>query len=127
MYYLVRPKAAPRAETLPETEQRYIAEHFDAHPAELTVNHQVIRWQDIDEVEVVKAARQRTLAGWFVRNIIYTDDRYHVGIYVGSSEAVLTNISLSLATFIVFSIAYYMQKPITYSGVEGIVPVQERD
>jgi hypothetical protein len=127
MPYLARPKAAPRAETLPEAEQRYIAEHFDAHPAELTVNGQVIRWQDIDEVEVVKAARQRTLAGWFVRNILYTDERYHVGIYVGSAEAVLPNISQLLATFIVLSIAYYMQKPVLYSGVEGFVPVQELD
>lgn len=127
MQYLARTKAPPRLETLTEADQRYVQTHFDAHPAELTVQGEVIRWQDIDEVEVARAARQRTLAGWIVRNVVYAQERYHVGIYCGTRELVMTNVTLEVARFAIQSIAHYMQVPIKYSGIEGMSAVVERD
>ncbi|MDX2138982.1 MAG: hypothetical protein SF123_12900 [Chloroflexota bacterium] len=126
MLYLQRPKAAPRLENLPEHDRQVLGDRFDAHPAELTANGQVIAWKDIDEVEVAKAARQRSLSGWLVRNVVYHEERYHVGIYMGAQEQVLTNVTLPLAQFIVQSIAYYMQTPIKYTGVEGVAAVDEK-
>lgn len=123
MNYLERPKAPPRLDDLADNERRALDHKFDAHPAELTVHGQSIPWNRIDEVEIAKAARQRTLAGWFVRNIVYAEERYHVGIYFGSEEAILPNLPLKAAQFVVQSIAYYMQSPIRYAGVEGLVPV----
>jgi hypothetical protein len=125
MLYLIRPNVPPRFEELDEPARRALLDKFDAHPAELTISGQVIAWNHIDEVEIAKAARQRTLSGWFVRHIVYAEERYHVGVYSGNSEAVLPNLPLAAAQFVVLSIAYYMQAPIRYSGVEGLVPVSE--
>jgi hypothetical protein len=125
MVYLERPKAPPRLEDLGEQERRALEYKFDAHPAELTVHGQAIPWNHIEEVEIARAARQKTLAGWFVRNIVYAEERYHVGIYYGSQEAILPNLPLKAAQFAVQSIAYYMQAPIRYTGAEGLVPVVE--
>jgi hypothetical protein len=125
MLYLQRAKAAPRLEDLPENAQQALVNKFDAHPAELTVNDQVIAWNHIQEIEVVKAARQKTLSGWFVRNIVFAEERYHVGIYFGAEEAVLPNLPLAAAQFAAQSIAFYMQAPIRYTGVEGVVAVVE--
>lgn len=125
MTILERSKSAPRLEDLAESERRAIERRFDAHPAELTVDGQVIPWNHINEVEIAKAARQRTLAGWLVRNIVYAEERYHVGIYFGAQEAILPNLPLKAAQFVAQSIAYYMQSPIRYAGVEGLVPVVE--
>ena len=127
MRYLVKRPAPPQRDSLSEAEQRYLEQHFDAHPAELTVNHQVIPWHTIEEVEVARAARQKTLSGWLVRNVIYHEERYHVGIYVTGGELVLTNITLATVGHIVGCIAAYMQTPVRYSGVEGITPVETRD
>ncbi len=125
MLYLQRPKSPPQLEALSDNERQAIDGKFDAHPAELTVNDQIIAWNRIDEVEIAKAARQNTLAGWFVRNIVYAEERYHVGVYFGAQEAVLTNLPLMAAQFVVTSIAYHMQAPIRYTGVQGLIPVVE--
>ncbi|MCL4247821.1 MAG: hypothetical protein KJ065_06710 [Anaerolineae bacterium] len=127
MQYLVRPKAPPFIDQLAEADQRYLRGRFDAHPAELTVNGDVIPWQDIDEVEVVKAARRNDLSGWFVRKIVYQDERYHVGIYYGKHEQVLTNVTLAVALFVVQAIAYYMQTSIKYTGLDDIAQTASRD
>ena len=79
----------------------------------------------IDEVEVAKAARERGPAGWFVKKVIYAGDRYHVGVYFGQDELVLTNVTLEAANFVVQTIAYYANNAIRYTGPEGIVPVTE--
>ncbi|MCA9904466.1 MAG: hypothetical protein KC547_11465 [Anaerolineae bacterium] len=127
MQYLVRPKAPPFIDQLAEADQQYLRRRFDAHPAELTINRDVIPWQDIAEVEVVKAARRSDLSGWFVRKVVYQEERYHVGIYYGKREKVLTNVTLGVAQFAVQAIAYYMQTPIKYTGLDDIVPTTTRD
>ncbi len=127
MPYLVKRKAPPQRDTLSEAERRYLDQHFDAHPAELTVSGQVIPWHLLEEVEVVHAARQKTLAGWLVRNVLYHEERYHVGLYFAGREAVLTNVTLPTAVYVVGCIAAYMQTPIRYRGVEDIAPVTAED
>ena len=127
MNYLVRPNGPPFIDPLAEADQRYIRGHFDAHPAELTVDGFVIPWQTIDEVEVVKATRRRDLSGWFVRKIVYQEDRYHVGIYFGDQEKVLANVTLAVAKHVVQAIAYYMQTPIKYTGLDDIAQTAPRD
>jgi hypothetical protein len=124
MVYLVRPDESPKREHLSSSAQRYLEAHFAVHPAGLTVNGQFLRWRDIDAVEVVQAARQRTLAGWFVRTVLYQEERYHVGIYFGHAENVLTNVPLDVAKFVVASIAYNMQTPIRYTGIADIVALE---
>jgi hypothetical protein len=125
MPYLIRQAARPLLENLPEADRYALEGKFDPQAYDLIINGRTLPWQNIEEVEVAKAARQNTPAGWFVRHIVYTEDRYHVGIYFGSDEEVLPNLKLHLAQFVVQSIAHYLQKPIKYTGVEGLSPVSD--
>lgn len=122
--YLKRLKVRPDADDLTEGERRYLNEHFDARAAEVIVNGEPLSWQEIDEVEVVRAARMGGPAGWMVR-FMYGQDRYHVGIYFGRNEIVLPNISLKAATHVVQTIAFYAPNPIRYRGLEGISAIEE--
>jgi len=127
MNYLVRPNGPPFIDQLSEADQRYVRAHFDAHPSELTIDRLVIPWQNIDEIEVVKAARRRDLSGWFVRKVVYQEERYHVGIYFGNHEKVLPNVTMAVARYVAQALAYYMQTPIKYSGLDDIAQTAPRD
>lgn len=121
--FLQRINVRPDPDDLTAAEWKHIQEHFDIHAGEVLIDGFPVRWDFIEEIEVVKAARVAGPSGWLVKQFV-GDDRYHVGIYYGAHEAVLPNISLKAAQFVVQSIAYYAPNPIRYSGVEGLSPIK---
>jgi len=125
MAYLERLKYRPSLDDLTAREAGYVQKHFDARAGEVITNQQAVPWNAIDEVEVVVAPRLGGPAGWVVRYVVHGDLRYHVGIYMGSAEIVLPNISYRIAQFVVQTIAYYAPHPVRYKGVEGLSPVTE--
>ena len=120
--YLERLKAPPDPTALSAPERSALADRFDARAAELFVEGQPIDWHGVEEVEVVRAARSRGPAGWLVRQKM-GDDRYHVGVYYGAHEAVLINVSLESARYVVQTVAYYAPNPVRYRGIEGLSPI----
>ena len=120
--YLQRLNVRPDPDDLTPTENRYLQDHFDPYAAEVLVDGVPINWRHIESIEVVPAARERGPSGWFVKQVM-GDDRYHVGIYYGAHEAVLINVSLKTAEYVVRTIAFYAPQPIRYHGVPGLSPV----
>ena len=125
MVNLARVERRPGMEGLTDEDQRSLDKRFDANAYEVNVDGKHTAWGMIDEVEVAKAAREGGPAGWFVKKIIYAGERYHVGIYFGQDELVLTNVTLEAARFVVETIAYYANNTIRYKGPEDFVPVTE--
>ncbi len=125
MAYLARVDKQPDPQTLSADEQRTLERRFDANAYELNFDGQRVEWGWIDEVEVAQAAREGGPAGWIVRKLVFSGERYHVGVYCGQDEAVLTNVTLEIARYVVAVIAYYATQNIRYSGLEGIAPVRE--
>lgn len=122
--YLMRLKVRPDENKLTDAERNHLRQHFDPYAGEVVINGETIDWRTIDEVEVAKAARTRGPSGWFVKGI-YGGDRYHVGVYYGAYEAVLLNVTLNSAEYVVRMIAYYAPQRIRYSGVEGLSPLEQ--
>jgi len=113
-------------ENLTDDEERNLSRHFDAYGAEMIVDGQAVRWEKIDEVEVVVAPHVSGPAGWFVKKVVLKNqERYHVGIYYGASEAVLPNVTWDMARHVVESIAYYASQRIVYKGPEDLVKLTE--
>ena len=110
---------------LSDEERRTLKKRFDANAYEIDIDGDHLQWGMIDEVEVAKAARGGGPLGWLIKEVIVAGDRYHVGIYFGRGELVLTNVTLETAKFVVDTIAYYANKPIKYAGVEGVAAVTE--
>lgn len=125
MANLARIEQRPSPDGLSDEERRTLDKRFDANAYEINIDGHRAEWAAVDEVEVAKAAREGGPAGWFVKNVIYAGDRYHVGVYFGGGELVLTNVTLETAKYVVQTIAYYANHTIRYSGVEGIAPVTE--
>lgn len=125
MSYIQRIDYRPSKENLTSRETNYIQEHFDAYGSEVWINGDAIRWEYIEEIEVVVAARAKGPAGWLVKNVLMGGDRYHVGVYYGYNEAVLTNMTLDTARYVVQTMAYYAPNRIKYTGPEGITPLTE--
>ncbi|MBL8154233.1 MAG: hypothetical protein JNM70_08620 [Anaerolineae bacterium] len=125
MTILKRSNLRPNPADLPDNEARLIYERFDIASNEVIVDGQPIRWEEIEEVEVAPAPRAAGPAGWLVRNLVHGDERYHVGLYFGRSEAVLPNISLNVARFVVQAVAYYAPLPVRYRGPDGLSPTVE--
>lgn len=123
MPYLQRQTQPPAP--LPEDQQRQLDKRFDANDFEVSVEGNRVEWGLIDEVEVAQAARVNNPAGWLLKKLIFPGERYHVGIYFGQRELVLTNVSREMAAYVTQMIAYHAQQPIRYTGVEGIAPVVE--
>lgn len=125
--YLARPISRPKLEALTPTDVKFIESHFRADSVEMEVEGQIIEYSLIDEIEIAQAARQRTPAGWFVKRVLYGgNERYHVGIYFARhQEAVLPNLSLAAAQYVVGNIAFYSRNRIKYTGPEGLVTVTE--
>ncbi|MBI1257069.1 MAG: hypothetical protein GC204_06335 [Chloroflexi bacterium] len=125
MVNLARVERRPNMEGLSDEDRRTLDKRFDANAWEINIEGGRAEWGVIDEVEVAKAARERGPAGWFVKKVIFAGDRYHVGVYFGNEELVLTNVTLEAAKFVVETIAYYANNVIRYKGPEDLVPVAE--
>jgi hypothetical protein len=126
MLYLQRLKAQPHLDDLKPDEVRSISSHFDPYAGEVIIDGEAIRWNEIEEIEVVLAPRATRAAGWFVRNLVHGSQRYHVGLYFGHNEAVLPNVTLNVARYVVQCVAYYSPLPVRYKGPDGLSPtIQE--
>ncbi len=123
MANLARVEQRPTIEELSEEDRRTLGKRFDANAYEINIDGTRVEYGAIDEVEVAKAAREGGPAGWFVKKVIYAGERYHIGIYFGEGEAVLTNVTLPAASYVVQTIAYYANNAIRYTGLEGISPL----
>jgi hypothetical protein len=123
MANLARVEHRPDMAGLTEEDRRTLDKRFDANAWEINIDGRRAEWGVIEEVEVAKAARERGPAGWFVKKVIFAGDRYHIGLYFGSEELVLTNVTLEAAKFVVQTIAYYANNVIRYKGPDGLVPV----
>ena len=123
--YLQRLKVRPDPDKLSAGDRSHLQTHFDPYAGEVVINGEAVDWRSIDEVEVAQAARAAGPSGWFVKQL-YGDERYHVGVYYGEYEAVLTNLTLQSAEYVVRTIAFYAPQSIRYSGVEGLSPVEDR-
>src|SRR5664279_5412131 len=119
---LARIEQRPGVEGLSDEDKRSLGKRFDANAYEINVDGKHVEWGRIDEVEVAKAAREGGPAGWFVKKVIFAGDRYHIGVYFGQGEAVLTNITLATAIFVVQTIAYYANNTIRYKAPDGLIP-----
>lgn len=125
MTYLQRINYRPTTEGLTDKEHEYLLQHFDAYGADIVVNGDAIPWERVEAVEVVVAARAGGLSGWMVKNLIMQGERYHVGVYFGREEAVLTNVTLPVARYVVQNIAYYAPRAVEYTGPEDLSPLTE--
>jgi hypothetical protein len=118
--YLQRLKVRPSIDDLTQSEARFVLANFDVYAGEVIAYDQPIPWNEIEEIEVVKAPRAAGPAGWIVRHLIHGDERYHVGLYFGRNEAVLPNVSLNVAQYIVKTVAFYAPQAVRYKGPEGL-------
>lgn len=125
MVNLARVERRPDMAALTDEDRRTLDKRFDANAWEINIDGRRAEWGIIEEVEVAKAARERGPAGWFVKKVIFAGERYHIGLYFGSDELVLTNVTLEAARFVVQTIAYYANNVIRYKGPEDFVPVAE--
>ncbi|MFW5691958.1 MAG: hypothetical protein ACOCX3_01260 [Chloroflexota bacterium] len=126
MAYLQRINHRPSLSNLSPEEEGHLARHFDAYGAELIVDDQAVRWEHIEEVEVVVAPHVSGPAGWFVKRfLLKNQERYHVGIYFGAQEAVLPNITWESARYVVETVAFYAPQPVRYTGPEDLVKLTE--
>jgi hypothetical protein len=126
MTYLQRLDGAPSRDKLSPAEAETLDQHFMATGADLVVDGQIARWEHIDAVEVAAAPRVAGLAGWLVKKFLMGDqDRYHVGIYFGSAEVVLPNVTWDIARYVLQTIAYHAPNRVSYTGPEDLVPLTE--
>lgn len=123
MANLARIEQRPSPDGLSEDERRLLEKRFDANAYEINIDGHHVEWAAIDEVEVAKAARGGGPSGWFVKKVIFAGERYHVGVYFGKGELVLTNVTMETAQYVVQTIAYYANHVIRYKGIEGVAPV----
>lgn len=125
MPYLQRINYRPNTDALSDKERDSLAIKFDVGSTDVIINGDTIRWEMIEEIEVAVAARSRGLAGWFVKNWVMGGDRYHVAFYFGREEAVLINLTLAAAQYVVSTAAYHLTKRVTYTGPDGIAALSE--
>ncbi|MEO8610086.1 MAG: hypothetical protein ABI690_19485 [Chloroflexota bacterium] len=123
MVYLQRIKARPSPEDLTPGEARFVQHSFDPYAGEVLVGGQAVAWNAIEEVEVAVSARAAGPAGWLVRHIVHGNERYHVGLYFGQNEAIVPNVTLNVARYIVQCVAFFAPLPVRYTGPDGLSPV----
>ena len=126
MPYLQRSPSRPNPDLLSETDSRFVQEHFNIYGGNLTVQGQPVEWSAIEEIEVVVAPHISGPAGWFVRKMVVREDRYHVGLYSGTDELILPNLTLAVAKYVVGSIAHFATLPIRYSGLPDFAATTEQ-
>ncbi len=117
MLYLKRLTSAPSKADLSADDLKTLDKHFDVNRYELNIDGEQVEWGLIDEVEVAEAARSNNPSGWLVKHLVFGGERYHVGVYFGKEELVLTNLSEAAARYVVALIAFYATRDIRYSGV----------
>lgn len=123
MPFLQRLSERPSLDDLTERESQFVQAHFDIHEEEVFVEGAPVMWDQIDEVEVVQAARVSGFIGLLTRQIVGVD-RYHIGVYFGKHyESVVPNVPLNVARHIVQEIAFHSPNPVRYKGVEGLSPL----
>jgi hypothetical protein len=122
MVYLQRIKARPDIDALTPGEARFIRSTFDPYAGEVLVDGQSLTWDEIEEIEVAMAARVDGPAGWIVRHLVHGNERYHVGLYSGRREAIVPNVTLNVARYIVQCVAFYAPLPVRYTGPDGLSP-----
>ncbi len=125
MLYLKRTNLRPNTHDLNAGEIQFLQQHFDPYSNEVVVAGQTVRWNEIEEVEIVLSPRAAGPAGWIVRNLVHGNERYHVGLYFGRQEAVVPNVTLKVARYITQCIAYYSPLPVRFTGPEGLSPLIE--
>ncbi len=126
MNYLKRLPYRPNPYDLSPKEAEWVLRHFQVGANEVTINdRQIVPWKYVEEVEIAKAARMNAANGFLVRWFAHQgEERYHVGIYYGGMEAVLKNVSLKVAVFVVKMVAYYAPQRVAYTGPEGLLPLE---
>jgi hypothetical protein len=126
MPYLQRLKVRPDPDKLSRRDARILGQRFDPYAGEVVIDGEALPWDSIEEIEVAKAARAAGPAGWLVKFLVYSGgNRYHVAFYAGAREAVLSNLTLEAARYVVQSAAYYAPRPILYSGIDSLSPLTE--
>lgn len=126
MAYLQRIDYRPTDANLTEWEREQLAKHVEIYGAEIVIYGEAARWEHIEEVEIVKAPRAAGFGGWFVKRfMLHNEQRYHIGLYFGSHEAIFPNITLNLARHIAEMVAYYAPQSVIYTGPEDIVLLSE--
>jgi hypothetical protein len=126
MAYLVRLQSRPTLKNLSEEERKIIERHFEIDARQVAIDGRAFELDRVDEIEIVKAARAKSPAGWVVKNLLYGGERYHIGIYAGREELVLPNITLEVARYIAGNIAFFARNPVRYKGLDNVVQVTER-
>jgi hypothetical protein len=121
MILLKRLNYRPNTDALTPAETDFVQQVFDPFANEVVVYGEHIRWEEIDELEVVIAPRAAGPAGWFLRKL-QTQEYYHVGIYYGRQESVIPNISLPVTRYLVQTIAYYAPLPVRFKGPPDLTP-----
>lgn len=126
MPYLLRLDSRPNPNNLTDDDRKFVESHVQVNANEVTFNGQTMDLSRVQEIEVAKAARSAGPAGWLVKKMLYGGDRYHVALYAGRSELVLTNVTLEVAQFVVQTIAFFARyTTLKYTGPEGISPISE--
>jgi hypothetical protein len=121
MIYLLPLKNAPKQDNLTAKDIAFLQQHFEVTNYEVVFDGYGLDWTKIDEIEVVEAARSKSPAGWFVRNVLYGGDiRYHIGIYSGRNEIVLPNLNTETAKYILATIGYYLRDRVKYTGPQAL-------
>ena len=127
MLYLQRSPTRPNPDVLVPADSRFLQEHFNIYGGNLNVEGQPLDWSAIEEIEVVVAPHISGAAGWFVRNLVVREERYHVGLYSGPHEIVLPNLTLAVAKYIVACVAHFAPLPIRYKGLPDFAPTNESE
>lgn len=125
MAYLQRQNAMPSEDALSSSDKEHLKKHFDVYAREVMINGEAIRWDYIEEIEVAVAARAKGPSGWLVKRMVMGGDRYHIGFYFGYNEAVLTNLTLAAAKYVLGMVAYYAPVKLKYTGPDDLVPLAE--
>lgn len=125
MPFLQRINYRPNLDTVGEREKQALTRDFDPASTDVIILGDAIQWSIIEEVEVAIAARSRGAAGWLVKNLVMSGERYHVAFYFGREEKVLPNLTHAAAEYIVKTTAYYAPKQVRYTGPEGFAPTVE--
>ena len=123
MVFLQRIKARPSLEDLTPGEARFIHQAFDPYAGEVLVDGQTLAWNEIEEVEVAVSPRTAGPAGWMVRYLVHGNERYHVGLYFGRGEAIVPNVTLNVACYVVQCVAFFAPLPVRYTGPDGLSPI----
>lgn len=125
MPFLQRLNYRPNMDAIGERERESLARDFDPASTDVVIHGDAVQWSIIEEVEVAVAARSRGAAGWIVKHLVMSGERYHVALYFGREEHVLPNLTREAAEYVVRTVAYYAPKLVRYTGPEGFAPTVE--